>query len=83
MKTQKVVSDLLGSGLTQEQLADLMGCAQSTVSAFLNGKRGARVSHAIGTCLLTLHAERCVGNVAALADRSIPTRQAVDSGDTA
>jgi len=59
MDTKQVVSELLATGLTQQELADLIGCSQATINAFLNGNRGARPSFSIGQPLLALHAERC------------------------
>ncbi|KVC71424.1 hypothetical protein WI73_11420 [Burkholderia ubonensis] len=59
MDIQKAVSDLLGSGLTQSQLAGLVPCSQSLISALLRGARGTRVSYAIASRLMALHAEQC------------------------
>lgn len=59
MDTQKITSDLIKSGLTQQQLADLVPCGQSTIAAYLAGTRGARPSKLIGDRLEALHAERC------------------------
>jgi predicted transcriptional regulator len=60
MDTQKITSDLIKSGLTQQQLADLVPCGQSTIAAYLAGTRGARPSKQIGDRLEQLHAERCL-----------------------
>ena len=59
MDTKKITSDLIESGLTQQQLADLVPCGQSTIAAYLSGTRGARPSKQIGDRLEQLHAERC------------------------
>ena len=59
MDTQKITSELLETGLTEKELADLVPCSQSTINAFRNGKRGQRPSLAIGVRLLDLHSERC------------------------
>ena len=59
MDTQKITSDLIASGLTQQALADLVPCAQSTIAAYLAGTRGARPSKFMGDRLEQLHAERC------------------------
>ncbi|WP_321953140.1 helix-turn-helix domain-containing protein [Paraburkholderia bannensis] len=59
MDTQRIVSDIIGSGLTQTELASLVPCGQSTISFFLRGKRGKRVSKLIGDRLQAIHAERC------------------------
>jgi len=59
MDTQKITSDLLASGLTQQELAGLVPCGQSTIAAYLAGTRGSRPSKQIGDRLEQLHAERC------------------------
>lgn len=59
MDFQKITSDLLGTGLTEQQLADLVPCSQSTINAFRHGKRGARPSMLIGSRLLQLHKKLC------------------------
>jgi predicted transcriptional regulator len=74
MDTQKITSDLIKSGLTQQQLADLVPCGQSTIAAYLAGTRGARPSKAIGDRLEQLHAERCGEHAA----QSAPRRRATD-----
>jgi len=59
MDTKKITSELLATGLTQQQLAALVPCGQSTIAAFMNGTRGSNPTFAIATRLLELHAERC------------------------
>lgn len=59
MDTKKITRDLLESGLTQQELADLVPCGQSTIAAYLAGTRGKQLSKAIGDRLEQLHAERC------------------------
>ncbi|MBP2666959.1 MAG: hypothetical protein H6Q76_1939 [Firmicutes bacterium] len=59
MDTKQKVNDLLDSGLTQQELAKLVPCSQSAISAYANGDRGARPSYQIGKRLDELHAERC------------------------
>ena len=59
MDFQKITSDLLGTGLTEQQLADLVPCSQPTINAFRHGKRGARPSMLIGGRLLELHQQLC------------------------
>jgi transcriptional regulator with XRE-family HTH domain len=76
MDTQKITSDLLKSGLTQQELADLVPCGQSTIAAYLAGTRGSRPSKFIGDRLEELHAERCAG---AIGDP--PKRRATDPKD--
>jgi transcriptional regulator with XRE-family HTH domain len=55
---KQIVSDLLATGLTQQQLADLAQCSQAAINAFLKGNRGLRPSLAIGQRLIDLHKER-------------------------
>ncbi|WP_415750381.1 helix-turn-helix domain-containing protein [Burkholderia sp. BCC1988] len=58
MDIQKSVADLLNSGLTQAQLAALVPCSQSLISALLNGTRGSRASFRIVDKLTKLHRSR-------------------------
>jgi predicted transcriptional regulator len=75
MDTQKITSDLINSGLTQQQLADLVPCGQSTIAAYLAGTRGSRPSKLIGDRLEELHAERCgTASEAALRRRATDSR---------
>jgi len=59
MDTQKITRELLGTGLTQQELADLVPCSQPTIAAYANGKRGSKPSFLVGSRLLVLHRERC------------------------
>jgi predicted transcriptional regulator len=59
MDTQKITSELLATGLKQHELADLIPCSQSLISALLRGERGSRLSFQIGQRLLALHKRRC------------------------
>jgi predicted transcriptional regulator len=77
MDTQKITSDLIKSGLTQQQLADLVPCGQSTIAAYLAGTRGARPSKVIGDRLEQLHEERCGEQ----AKESAQRRRASDQGE--
>lgn len=58
MDFQKITSELIATGLTQQELAGLVPCSQPTISAFLMGTRGSRPSLQIGTRLLELHKDR-------------------------
>lgn len=40
MKIQQRIEDLLHSGLNQNDLAELAGCSQSTISHLYRGRRG-------------------------------------------
>lgn len=62
MDIQKIVSELLESGLTQQELADLVPCQQSTISSYLKGTRGKRPSFEIGLRIIDLHKQRCLRN---------------------
>jgi len=58
MDIQIAITELLQSGLTQTQLAGMIPCSQSLVSALLNGTRGARTSHTIASRIGELHGAR-------------------------
>ena len=73
MDPQKITQDLLATGLTQQQLADLASCSQSTINAFAGGRRGLRPSLAIGMRLLTLHQDRCSPPAASHSSSQPPT----------
>ncbi|WP_150558890.1 helix-turn-helix domain-containing protein [Pandoraea bronchicola] len=64
MDIQKAVSDLLGTGLTQSQLAAEVPCSQSQISSLLSGARGARVSYAIAARIAELHAVKVLRETA-------------------
>lgn len=60
MNIQLIVSDLLKTVPSQQELADLVPCSQSAIAAFLKGKRGKiRPSMVIGMRLVELHKQRC------------------------
>jgi len=59
MDIKKITRELLATGLTQQALADLVPCSQSTINSFLNGTRGKKPSFATGARLLELHTARC------------------------
>ena len=56
---QKLVKDLLNTRLTQAKLAEMVGCSQSLITAFLNGHRGKRPSMDIGIRITNLHKKLC------------------------
>ncbi|AVF41574.1 transcriptional regulator [Pandoraea apista] len=58
MDIRKAVSDLLGTGLTQSQLAIEADCSQSLISALFSGKRGVRPSYGIAKRIEELHAAK-------------------------
>ncbi|MBF8177833.1 hypothetical protein [Herminiimonas contaminans] len=60
MDTKKTVEELLATGLTQAQLAELVPCSQSLIAAFVGGSRGKQTSFVIVDRLQKLHAIRCV-----------------------
>lgn len=59
MDTKKITSELLATGLTQQELADKAECSQSLISALLRGERGTRLSFEIGSRLVKLHKRLC------------------------
>tara|TARA_R110001599_G_scaffold171353_1_gene362409 strand:+ start:433508 stop:433729 length:222 start_codon:yes stop_codon:yes gene_type:complete len=59
MDTKKIVEELLATGLTQAQLAELVPCSQSLIAAFVGGSRGKQTSFVIVDRLQKLHAMRC------------------------
>lgn len=57
---QKIVSELIDTGITQQELADMANCAQSTIGSYLRGTRGGiRPSYDIAKKLLDLHKKKC------------------------
>jgi predicted transcriptional regulator len=63
MNIQKIISELLSSGLTQQELASLVPCSQSLISALLRGERGSRLSFQVGQGLMDIHRKRCAQEV--------------------
>ena len=59
MNWKKITLDLLGTGLTQTQLAELVDCSQNMISDLSLGKKGERLSYKIGKKLTDLHQQRC------------------------
>lgn len=59
MDTQKLATELLATGLTQSQLAELVPCSQSLIAALVSGARGKQTSFVIASRLQKLHAARC------------------------
>lgn len=58
MDIQIAITELLASGLTQQQLARMLGCSQPAVSAYARGDRGSRISMVLGERIASLHRER-------------------------
>jgi predicted transcriptional regulator len=65
MDTKKLVEELLATGLTQTQLAELVPCSQSLIAALVGGSRGKQTTFVIVDRLDKLHAERCVDKATA------------------
>ena len=59
MNIQNVITELRATGLTQQALADLVPCSQSTINAYENGTRSKRPAFDIVSKLIALHAARC------------------------
>lgn len=58
MNWQKIVSEILDSGMTQTELAKQVHCSQNLISNLLTGVRGKRVSYEIGASLVAEHKKR-------------------------
>ena len=56
---QAKIADLKEKGLTQNQIADVMGCSQNYVSNLENGLCGKRLGYDKGKNLEKLWAEHC------------------------
>ena len=59
MDAKTITSEILASGLTQQELAEKVPCSQSLISALIRGERGTRLSFQIGQSLLKIHKQRC------------------------
>lgn len=59
MNAQKLINELIESGLTQVQLAELLDTSQGYVSDIVRGHRGKRISYEFATKLQNLWKERC------------------------
>lgn len=57
MNWQTLIADLIAAGMTQMQISDACGAAQSSVSALARGK-STSPSFDLGMRLVTLHTER-------------------------
>ncbi len=57
MNWKKLIADLQALGVTQVQMAERCGCAQTTISDILNGRTG-NPRYDIGAGLLALLNER-------------------------
>ena len=53
------VADLMAAGLSQRQIADLVGVSQPHISDLHAGKRGKRIGYELGKRLDELHQQRC------------------------
>jgi predicted transcriptional regulator len=60
MDIQKITSELLATGMKQHELASLIPCSQSLISALVRGRRGSRLSFDIGKRLIAIHRSRCM-----------------------
>lgn len=54
---EKIVSDLVSTGLTEKQIADLVGSSQSSINRLRHGKHTPQWP--LGDSLVKLHHERC------------------------
>lgn len=53
------ITDLLGSGLSQRELAELVGTSQPHICDLRTGKRGKRIGYDLGKRIEQLHLRRC------------------------
>lgn len=65
MTTQKTVTEILASGMTQARLALLVPCSHSLIAKIVIGLRGENISKKIGDRLEAIHAEVLPAKVAA------------------
>lgn len=72
MNPQTTVAEILATGLTQQQLADIVPCSQAAVSSLLTGHRGNRISKHIGDRLEAIHLERCAKTTRRRAKKTPP-----------
>lgn len=56
---EKIISDLIASGLTQREIASRVGISQAHVSDLSLGRRGKRIGFEVGKALSDLHEHRC------------------------
>lgn len=56
---QKIIKELLNSGLTQAEIAEYSGCSQTVISFLYSGKRR-NVRFKTGSAILLLHEERVI-----------------------
>lgn len=54
---EKIVSELVATGLTEKQIADLVGSSQSSINRLRHNRHEPRFG--LGDSLVKLHAERC------------------------
>lgn len=59
-----IISDIKASGMTQEQIAEVIGVSVGTMSELLNGKV-TEPKWSRGDALLKLHQDRCASQRAA------------------
>jgi transcriptional regulator with XRE-family HTH domain len=55
MNWKTIIQDLKDRGLTQEEIANRVGCSQNYVSDLYKGKRGQGLSYSLGQKLVDLH----------------------------
>ena len=53
------ILEILATGMTQEELAKDVPCGQSTISSYLTGSRGKRISVDIWNGINAVHKRRC------------------------
>jgi predicted transcriptional regulator len=73
MDIQQTVKEILGTGLTQTEVADIVNCSQATISDLATGKQ-TTTELQLGLRILELHKERTRKN----GKRKSPGRRAAD-----
>lgn len=75
MDLQTIATEIISTGLTQQQLADLIPCHQTTINAILKGRRGLKNPSArISDRLREIYAARCAPDTSDL-NAPMPTRE--------
>lgn len=72
MDWQSMVNALRKEGLSQADIARVIGVTQPTVSDISRGEHGGRIAFHIGAKLVELWRERCAGGDPSAAPPSIP-----------
>ena len=58
MNFQALIKEILGSGMTQVEVAQTLSCSQAYISDLCLGKRGKSISYDLGVKVIALHKKR-------------------------